>query len=437
METGHSAISTPADSAIVTDVHILHIAWEYPPLVYGGLGRHVGALASAQARAGHEVVVITQTEAEPVDELVAGVRVIRVPREPPLVPFSEETLLAWVAGLEHSLSRAASQLSRNWRPDIIHGHDWMVAHTVAAAQATFEVPIAATFHATEAGRHQGWLPGELSQSIHSVEWWLAHQASAIIACSAHMRWEISRLFDVPESRISVIPNGIDLAEWTTTTVDRRTARDTYAPGVPLIVFAGRLEWEKGIHTLLDAMDLLVAEVPDARLVIAGKGGKSTDLQAHAARLGAADSITFTGWLPEAELHGLVAAADVAVVPSLYEPFGLVALEAAALGTPVIVARTGGLAEIADGGRVAATFAPGDADALAGVLRAALADPVAMSQMAATALAELNTTYNWERIARATVRAYESAAISWAGSAPPLPDAPPVPAGNLLSPVTAD
>lgn len=412
-------------------MHILHIAWEYPPLVYGGLGRHVGALATAQARAGHEVVVITQTEGDPIDEVVAGVRVIRRRRPDPTIPFSEGTLLQWVAGLEGALSRAADELAEHWHADVIHGHDWMVTNAVTDAQAVFAAPIVATFHATEAGRHQGWLPGDLSQAVHSVEWQLAHRASTIIACSHHMQWEISRLFDVAGSHIAVIPNGIDMREWTTTVPDRRGARDRYAPGVPLIVFAGRLEWEKGVHTLLDAMVELLHDVPDARLVIAGKGGKAEDLAAHAARLKVGDAITFTGWLPEADLHALVAAADLAVVPSLYEPFGLVALEAAALGTPVIVARTGGLAEIAAGGRVAATFPPGDATALAGVMLAALGDPVAMSQMAAAALAELNTTYNWDRIAEMTTRVYESAVTSWVGPADPV-STPEAPAGNLLS-----
>ena len=106
-----SATSTAADSETVTDVRILHLAWEYPPLVYGGLGRHVGALATAQARAGHEVVVITQTEDEAVDEIVSGVRVIRVRRDPSDIPFSERTLLAWVAGLERSLTRAVVALA--------------------------------------------------------------------------------------------------------------------------------------------------------------------------------------------------------------------------------------------------------------------------------------------------------------------------------------
>ncbi len=415
-------------------MRILHVAWEYPPLVYGGLGRHIGALAPAQARAGHDVTIVTQAEddQEPRTQTVAGVRVIRVRREQPQLVFDADHMLDWVAGLEESLSRAVVDLSRDWRTDVIHGHDWMVARSVATAQEAFGAPIVATFHATEAGRHQGWIAGPLSESIHSVEWGLAHVATRIIACSAHMRWEVSELFDVPESVVSIIPNGIDIAEWTTTPDAVAMARREYAGAGPLIVFAGRLEWEKGVHTLLDAMPLLRRTDPTARLVVAGRGGRAEDLHRHAARLGLGEAIRFTGWLPESDLHALVAAADVAVVPSLYEPFGLVALEAAALGTPLVVARTGGLAEIAAGGRVAATYPPGDPETLARTLTAALAAPDTMRRMADAATAELATTYNWERIAALTGRTYESAVTSWDGSAGPLPVPPDVPSGNLLS-----
>lgn len=414
-------------------MRILHIAWEYPPLVFGGLGRHVGALAPAQARAGNDVVVLTRAEGPPTTELIDGVRVMRVPRNGPEEAVGTDNLLRWVAQLEDAMSTAVDSLAQSdWRPDVIHGHDWMVSRVLARAQAQFRVPIVATFHATEAGRHQGWLPTDLSREIHRTEWWLAHQATRVIACSAHMRWEVCTLFDIPERHVAVIPNGIDLADWTTTPAAQTRARQAYAAAAPLIVFAGRLEWEKGVHTLLEATPALMAQIPGVRVVIAGRGGKSGELADLARCLGLATTVTFTGWLPEADLHALVAAADIAVVPSLYEPFGLVALEAAALGTPIVVARTGGLAEIAAGGRVAATFAAGDPEALAHTLMAALADPGRTRRMAEQATLELDRTYNWDHIAAMTIATYESAVTSWDGSSVPAEVALVVPDGNLLA-----
>lgn len=416
-------------------MRVLHIAWEYPPLVYGGLGRHVGALAQAQARQGNEVVVVTQAAEGPADDVVDGVRVVRVPRDPPEMAFTEATLLAWVSGLEHALTRAVGLVQQRWRPDVIHAHDWMVTHSAVTAQRLIGCPIVATFHATEAGRHQGWLPNDLSRAIHSVEWWLAQESARTIACSAHMRWEATRLFGLPTDQVSVIPNGIDLAEWTTSPELRARARERYAPGAPMVVFAGRLEWEKGVHTLLDAMLLLRRQFRDVRLVVAGKGGRETDLHRQAERLRLGATVEFTGWLPEDELHALIAAADVSVVPSLYEPFGLVALEAAALGTPVVVADTGGLAEFADGGRVAMTYKPGDPDALADALASGLNAPEALAERALVAMHELRTTYNWQRVAELTTRAYDAAIAAWAvsGAGARFSGPPRIPNGNLLAP----
>jgi len=389
-------------------VRILHIAWEYPPLVYGGLGRHVGALATAQAELGHDVVVVTQAQELAVDEVVAGVRVIRVPRDSSELAFTETNLVAWVAGLEGALTRAVVQLSNDWQADIVHGHDWMVAHAAVAAGELFDVALVTTIHATEVGRHQGWLPSELSATIHDTESWLAQQSTRLIACSAHMSWEISTLFDVPEAVITVVPNGIDASVWRTSAETRAAARARFAPQSPLLVFSGRLEWEKGVHTLLDAMVPLGIAVPSLRLAIAGKGGKEADIRTKISALHLAEWVELVGWLPEDELHALVACADVAIVPSLYEPFGLVALEAAALGTPLVVAAAGGLAEFADEGKVALTFSPGDPVELALAVQHVLNDPAAAQQRSDAATQALTARYSWPRIADQTSTAYAQA-----------------------------
>lgn len=409
-------------------MRILHVAWEYPPLVYGGLGRHVGALAEAQARAGHDVTVVTQAPAEPTEETRAGVRIVRVPRDPPELPFSEATLLGWVAGLEHSLTRAVAT-RREPVADVVHAHDWMVAHTALSARAIHDAPLVTTMHATEAGRHQGWLHGELTRAIHGTEYWLARQSSRVIACSEHMRREVRTLFELPADHVDVIPNGIDLSEWSTNSGDRALARARYAGDRPLIVFAGRLEWEKGVHTLLTAMLLLRRQFPDVKLVVAGRGGKERDLHAQAERLKLSGTVDFAGWLPEEHLHAVIAAADVSVVPSLYEPFGLVALEAAALGTPVIVAQSGGLSEFAAGDR-ALTFPAGDPDALADTMATALNDPDAMARRLALAEASLRDTYNWDLIAASTTATYEAARTAAPVAGDELP--PVVPEGNVFA-----
>jgi glycogen(starch) synthase len=392
-------------------MRILHLSWEYPPVVHGGLGRHVHALAEAQAAAGHDVVVITAHPGEsPYDEVRSGVRVLRAIADPPEVPFDLDHLLPWVMSLEHAMTRVGALLSREWQADVVHGHDWLVAHAGATLKATFDAPLVATIHATEAGRHQGWLPGPLSRAIHSVEWWLTFEARRVVVCSEHMRWEVQTLFDPPPESIDVIPNGIDLSYWSVGGMAAARARARWQPdpSAPLVVFSGRLEWEKGVHTLLTAVPALRRRFPGIRLVVAGQGAQSDALATQAAQARLGRAVTFAGFLPEEDLAALVAAADLAVIPSLYEPFGLVALEAAALGTPLAVSRTGGLAELVDDGVTGRTFIPGDRHDIADTVTASLRDPQAARRMAAAARRRAQTAHRWSAIAASTEAVYQRA-----------------------------
>ena len=387
---------------------ILHVSWEYPPLVYGGLGRHVHALAEAQAALGHDVTVLTQSVAgAPDDAVVNGVRVVRVSHDPPVLPFDEEHLLAWVASLESAMTRRGASLMD--KPGIVHAHDWMVAHAAVAIRGFCPgSALVATIHATEAGRHQGWLPTPLSESIHSVEEWLLHQADRTIVCSHHMRWEVERLHPAATGSVEVVANGIDLRSWHAPARDIALARDRYAATGPLVVYCGRLEWEKGVHTLIDAVPRLRRRLPGLRVVIAGRGGAADDLMRQARDRRVSSAITFTGWVSEHDLRALIASADALVVPSVYEPFGLVALEGAALGAPLVVARSGGLAEFVRDGVTGRTFAPGDAADLARAVTDAVTEAPVSRDMAATARQILEASYQWQVLAAETDRAYERA-----------------------------
>jgi glycogen(starch) synthase len=403
-------------------MRILQLSWEYPPQIIGGLGRHVQALSAAQASNGHEVVVLTASTGAitgtgdgqpPVSRFPTpapgSVEVVRLVPGPPRLRFSTEQLLAWVAGLEHAMVRGGLALARSWRPDVVHCHDWMVAQAGNTLAAALGCPMVATIHATEAGRAQGWVSSPLNAAVHGVEWWLAHTADAVIACSEHMAAEICRLFDLAPGTPAIIPNGIDLEQWRRPDHDLEATRSQYVePGGHLMVYTGRVEWEKGVQTLIAALPTIQASLPGTRLVVTGRGTHLPSLQSQADRLGLAGTATFTGWLPEDQMHALVASADLAVVPSLYEPFGLVALEAAALRTPLLVAATGGLAEFAGSGRYAGTFTPGDQNCLASEAVAALTDPSLRTRRVDAATAKLRRDHLWSRIATSTDTVYEAA-----------------------------
>ncbi|HVV25212.1 MAG TPA: glycosyltransferase family 4 protein [Pseudonocardiaceae bacterium] len=393
-------------------MRVLMLSWEYPPVVIGGLGRHVHALATRLAGQGHDVVVLCRQEAgtdastHPTTDTVAErVRVVRVAEDPPHLAF-ERDLVAWTLAMGHAMIRAAHDLLRGWRPDIVHAHDWLVTHPAIAIADHVGVPLVATIHATEAGRHSGWLSQPLNQQVHSVEWWLANRADALVTCSTAMRHEVAHLFDVDADTITVIHNGIESRGWRVGAAQVAAARRRYAPDdAPLLVFFGRLEWEKGVHDLIAALPKIRARHPGARLVVAGKGRQAQELLAAARKHRVRRAVDFVGHLSDRELRAALAAADAVVLPSRYEPFGIVALEAAAVGAPLVASTAGGLGEVVMDGRTGVAFPPGDVPALAAAVHTVIADPAAAKVRARAARNRLPVDFDWNRIAEATAEVY--------------------------------
>lgn len=387
------------------------LSWEYPPLVVGGLGRHVESLARELVRAGHDVHVVTRGEKdEVVDEVVDGVHVRRAALDPLAIDFTTESLLAWAQASEHSLIRAALPIARRHRPAVVHAHDWLVAQAGVTLAATTRAPLVATIHATEAGRHGGWLPAPLNRAIHSVERWLAMSADEVITCSRPLRDEAADLFDLDPATLHVVPNGVDVARWRTSARTRAELRSRHCGHGPLIAYAGRLVHEKGVQTLLSALRPLRARHPGLRLVVAGTGTHEVALQEQARALRIARAVDWLGFLPGAQVAGVFGAADVAVVPSLYEPFGIAALEAAATGTPVVVAATGGLTDLIDDNVAAASFGPGDVAGLVDAVDGVLRDPAGSRRSAARARRVLLRDYTWAAVGDLTAAVYREALL---------------------------
>ncbi len=390
-------------------VRVVMLSWEYPPLVVGGLGRHVESLSRELVRAGHDVQVITRGEKdEIVDEVVDGVHVRRAALDPLAIDFTTESLLAWAQASEHSLLRAALPILRRRRPDVVHAHDWLVAQSGVTLAAAARTPLVATMHATEAGRHQGWLPAPLNLAIHSVERWLARAADEVITCSRPGQTETADLFELDPASVHVVPNGVDIDRWRSTARQRAEVRSRHAGDGPLVVYAGRLVHEKGVQTLLSALRPLRERHPGLRLVVAGTGTHEEALHEQARSLRIARAVDWTGFVPGSQVATLFGAADVAVVPSFYEPFGIVALEAAAAGAPVAVATTGGLVDLVDDHVATASFAPGDVAELVAAVDAVLADPTAARRSVARARRVLARDYTWVAVAERTARIYEEA-----------------------------
>jgi glycogen(starch) synthase len=387
-------------------MRIAVVSWEYPPLVVGGLGAHVDGLTAALARAGHEVVVLTRAHPyAPVDEVVEDVRVLRAPTDLPWV--APDNPVGTVASGNHALVGLAGQLD-GWRPDVVHAHDWLSAWAGDTLRALWGVPFVATVHATEMGRHQGRLFTTTSQTINAVEWWLTYQAQRVICCSAFMVEEVVRTFQLPPDKVDMIPNGVDAQRW-------HAPPDAVAPEHPTIVSWGRLEYEKGFQTLLGAVARLRATHPELRAVVVGRGSYADDLHRLAHELGVDDVVRFAGFVPDEELLAMLATAACAVIPSLYEPFGIVALEAMAAGAPLVAAASGGLREVLEHTGGGLLFPPGDVADLADAIRRLLEDEGLRRVMRRAGHDLVATRYSWDAVAAATELTYAKAGATPAGS----------------------
>ncbi|MCV7194833.1 glycosyltransferase family 4 protein [Mycolicibacterium brumae] len=385
---------------------VLLVSWEYPPVVIGGLGRHVHHLATELAAAGHEVVVLSRrpTGTDPLshpstDEVSEGVRVVAAAQDPHEFSFGED-MMAWVLAMGHAMTRAGLALG-DWRPDVMHAHDWLVAHPAITLAEFFDVPLVSTIHATEAGRHSGWVAGKVSRQVHALESWLAHDSDALITCSASMREEITRLFGPGLAETSVIPNGICTTGWPFAT---RRAHD----GPPELLYFGRLEYEKGVQDAIAALPRVRRTHPGATLTVAGDGTQEDFLIETARRHKVLKATKFVGRVDHRQLLTLLHRADVAVLPSHYEPFGIVALEAAAAGIPLVASTAGGLGEAVIDGETGLSFGPRDVAALAAAVRRALDDPAAAQRRARAARARLTSDFAWHTVAERTGQVYLAA-----------------------------
>lgn len=388
-------------------MRVLIVSWEYPPLVVGGLGRHVADLASALADGGEEVVVLTRgLEAAATDTREGNLRIVRCAADAIAVDFTTESVLAWSQVFEHSLVRAGLSLLAGWRPEVIHAHDWLVAQTARTLSGVSGAAVVATIHATEYGRQQGWLPLPLQQGIHSIERWLCRESAAVITCSRFMAAQVSELFDVPPDSVRIIGNGIDPSVWVPDAELQARFRAKFSSGSgPLVAFAGRFVHEKGMQELIKAMPLLRERYPDVRLVLAGTGHDLGEQRDRAERYGVADLISWPGFLDDTSLAALFGAADVVVVPSLYEPFGLVALEAQACGTPVAVSDTGGLRDLVESGATGERFLPQSPAEIATAVTLLLDKPERTAAMVQAARERAISEYSWRHVADAVAEVY--------------------------------
>ena len=384
---------------------ILMLTWEYPPRIVGGIARVVNDLSKRLIKDGHDVTVVTYRDGDtPYFENDKGVKVYRVDN----YMIRPNNFIEWIMQLNFNMvSKASEIIAKEGNFDVIHAHDWLVANAAKTLKHSYDIPLVSTIHATESGRNSG-IHDDTQRYINDTEWMLTYESTEVIVNSNFMKGHIQGLFGLPFDKINVIPNGINLANFNGIERDYEFRRQYALDNEKIILYMGRLVYEKGINHLISAMSKILENYNDAKLLIAGKGGMIEELKAQAEAIGIGNKVYFTGYLNSKQVQKMYKCADVAVFPSTYEPFGIVALEAMLAGVPTVVSDVGGLNEIVEHGITGMKSYAGNANSIADSVLALLYDHQLANTVSKNAKAKVKELYSWNKIAQDTHFTYQKA-----------------------------
>ncbi len=387
---------------------ILMLTWEYPPRIVGGIARVVHDLSHRLIKDGHEVTVVTYKDAN-IENLAdfeddKGVKVYRVDN----YMITPNNFTDWVMQLNFNLiAKSTEIINEEGKFDVIHAHDWLVTYAAKTLKQSYKIPLVSTIHATEAGRNSG-IHDEVQRYINDTEWLLTYESTDVIVNSNYMKCELQRLFGLPFDKINVIPNGVNLNLYNGVKREYEFRRQYAADNEKIILYLGRLVYEKGVQNLIAAMPKILDRYHDAKLVIAGKGGMIDELRNQVKCLGIENKVYFTGYLDSKSVQKMYKCADVAVFPSTYEPFGIVALESMLSGTPTVVSDVGGLNEIVEHGVDGMKSYAGNPNSIADSVLEILFNPQLCNDIEKNAKNKVKNQFNWNKIAQDTHYVYERA-----------------------------
>lgn len=388
---------------------ILHASWEYPPHMVGGLGRAVTSMAKRLTSYADVFVATIGLPGRVHDERAERLKVMRVD------PFSLRStgLVSWVYAFNALI--VAKVLTEGVKPSIIHAHDWLTAPAAVALKHLLRAPLVVTIHATEYGRSRGNISTSMQQQIHYWEWRLTYEAWRVFVCSNSMRGEVEAAFKLPRDKVIVLPNGIDLEEFDAFKPEHGE-RDNYAlPWEKIVFFTGRHVYDKGVDLLIECARILLQRRSDVKFVISGDGPMRMHLEWLARSYGLGDKVLFTGRLPDNVLYKVMKLADVIVIPSRYEPFGIVALEAMAAAKPIVATQIGGLAELVKEGETGVLVPPESPEALAVSIERLLDNPELAKDMGLKGRKRVEELYGWGKIVRYLFHIYGRVLEEYASS----------------------
>ena len=389
-------------------LRVLMLSWEYPPYVIGGSGRHVAELVPALGQ-----IILDDSpllidvfaprfaggELEEQSNPTVSIHRLDMPLTLSY-PFSS-TIPNEALAIEY-----INHLAQQHKYDLIHIQDWRFATIGLALKYQWQVPLITTMHSIERKRYQQTPPNDIDQ-IEQMERNVCNEAEQVIVCSQFMRQELHNHLGVLYDKINVIANGVSVKVGKNYPAEEREAlRRQYAPeGQKLLLFIGSAILEKGFLVLISAMPQILTDHPDTRLLVVGKYGDK--MQSFAYELNVEKAIDFLGYVSDYQRDCLYQIVDAMMIPSLYEPFGIVALEAMAFGCNVIASHIGGLGEVVKHMENGLTARPNDPQSIAHAVNQLFAEPAAAQQRRTQALDEIHTLYHWDRIAGQTAQVYQS------------------------------
>ncbi|MFK9093294.1 glycosyltransferase family 4 protein [Bacillus salipaludis] len=382
---------------------ILILCWEFPPNIVGGLSRHVFGLSTHLAEMGHEVHVLTAGNSGLLSfEKMNGVNVHRV--NP--VNERDDHFLSWIAGLNLAMAFKAEQLTDKIKFDFLHAHDWLVGAASIALKESLSIPLLTTIHATEHGRNNG-IHTEMQQFIHDKEQQLILESDQLIVCSEYMRDGLVSIFNAKDEKITIIPNGVEPLE------AERNLEEIF-PGLKqkkYIFSIGRIVKEKGFETILKAAAIAKEKNLECFFVVAGKGPMLETYQQQISAMSLDKYVTFIGYITDEQRNALIQGSEIAVIPSLYEPFGIVALETMILGKPTIVSNTGGMKGIVKHLQTGMLMVPGDVESLLKQIDFLMNNPEKAEEIGNKGRQIVKNLYGWKRIASETSRVMEDTLLN--------------------------
>jgi len=388
------------------NLSVMMFTWEYPPRIIGGISPHVYHLSRSLVKNGVKVYVVTcDFPNAPQHEVVDGVEVYRIDSyKNPAPDFA-----SWVYLMNMNMQKEAAALikSLGGKVDVLHAHDWLVATAGIGLKHIFRRPLFATMHSTEIGRRNG-IHSDYERMIHETEAWLTYEAWKVICCSDYMISHVRWAFGLPEDKLAMVPNGVNYEVYSKNENDDMTQfrRKFALPEEKVALFVGRLVYEKGVHVFVNSVPKVLEKV-NTKFVIVGNGYMKEQLAQLVKNMGLTHKVLFTGFVDDDTLRKLQKCADVSVVPSLFEPFGIVALEAMAAKSPVVVSDTGGLSEIVEHDISGVKTYAGNPDSLAWGITKVLTDDGYANWIRTNAYKRIKEKYDWHKIAQQTKTIYQN------------------------------